>query len=66
MKAKVIKPFRGVKDGEIMPIDFAVGDEVEGDLAQVALDKKWAKPVRQRKSKPPEDGDQGDGDQTQS
>ena len=42
MKAKVIKPFRGAKDGEHHPVDFKVGDIVEGKLAAVAVAEKWA------------------------
>ncbi len=42
MKAKVIKPFRGARDGEHHPVDFKIGDVVEGKLAAVAVAEKWA------------------------
>ena len=49
-RAIVKMPFKGAPDGEIHPRDFAVGDEVEGDLALVAIREKWAKPVPAQKS----------------
>lgn len=42
MKAIVIKGFPGCRDGDPVPCDFAEGDVVEGDLAQVAIDQGWA------------------------
>lgn len=42
MKAKVTKEFRGAKDGEHHPTLFKVGDTVEGKLAEVAVEQKWA------------------------
>lgn len=45
LEGKVIVPFPGVKDGEIYPTKFIVGDTVTGDLARVAIEEKWAKPV---------------------
>jgi hypothetical protein len=33
MKAKVTEKFLGVKDGEIYPVEFKPGDEIEGSLA---------------------------------
>ncbi|MDT3530231.1 hypothetical protein ROV86_19210 [Stenotrophomonas pavanii] len=30
--SKLTKPFRGVRDGEIYPTDFAVGDECPSEL----------------------------------
>lgn len=41
-KAYVIVPFRGVPDGEAVPRHFAIGDEIGGSLAEVALREKWA------------------------
>jgi hypothetical protein len=39
MTQAIVKvPFDGVADGQIMPTKFKPGDEVEGKLAQVALD----------------------------
>lgn len=37
MKAKAIKPFPGVRDGQVYPAEIAVGDVIEGDLAAVAV-----------------------------
>lgn len=42
MKATVIKEFDGAKDGTIYPTKFKPGDIVEGDLARVAIENKWA------------------------
>jgi hypothetical protein len=40
--ATVIKAFNGVEDGNVYPRLFEVGDEVEGDLARVAIEEGWA------------------------
>lgn len=45
MKAIVEVPFKGAPDGEIYGKDFAKGDVVEGDLARVAVEQKWAREV---------------------
>ncbi|SNZ21716.1 hypothetical protein [Cohaesibacter gelatinilyticus] len=42
MKVIVTKPFPGVRDGETKVTQFAVGDELTGELASVALAEKWA------------------------
>lgn len=42
MKAYVIAPFRGVPDGEAVPRQFSIGDEIGGSLAEVAVREKWA------------------------
>ncbi|MEO4000318.1 hypothetical protein [Mesorhizobium sp. CAU 1732] len=42
MKATVTKPFKGVKTGEVYPTQFTFGDNVDGNLAQVAVDNGWA------------------------
>lgn len=42
MKATVTKEFDGAKDGTIYPMKFKPGDVVEGDLARVAIENKWA------------------------
>ena len=39
---KVIKEFKGVKDGEVLPTQFIPGDTVDGDLATVAIAEGWA------------------------
>ncbi|PLX36948.1 MAG: hypothetical protein C0605_07705, partial [Hyphomicrobiales bacterium] len=38
----VKKPFRGVPDGECHPRLFNKGDELTGDLADVAVKNGWA------------------------
>lgn len=43
MKAVVIKPFLGVKDGEVYPKEIQPGEVVEGDLAVNAIQAGWAK-----------------------
>lgn len=45
MRAKVIKAFPGVMDGAIHPRQIEVGEIIEGDLARVAIDEKWAKEI---------------------
>lgn len=42
MKAKVIKPFRGRRDGSGVVEHFQKGDLIDGDLAVVAVREKWA------------------------
>lgn len=42
MEATVTTPFKGVRDGEIYPVDFAVGDPVEGNLGAIAVREGWA------------------------
>jgi hypothetical protein len=44
-ECKVIKPFLGVPDGEIYPVEFNIDDMVSGDLAKVAVNEGWAVPV---------------------
>lgn len=48
--AKVIKPFRGCKDGEQIVTHFVPGDEVEGDLERVAIAEGWAEKSKARKA----------------
>jgi hypothetical protein len=43
MKAKVTTEFKGADDGKIHPRLIAVGETIEGDLAQVAVDGGLAK-----------------------
>lgn len=52
MKATVIKEFLGVRDGEVIPVTFAPGDSVEGDLAVNAISGGWAEEVKAIKSAP--------------
>lgn len=40
--AKVTAPFSGCKDGDLHPTRFAPGDEVTGELADVAVREGWA------------------------
>jgi hypothetical protein len=42
MKAICKIPFRGVPDGEHQVRSFNVGDELEGELAEVAVINGWA------------------------
>ncbi|TPM92721.1 hypothetical protein [Mesorhizobium sp. B2-1-3A] len=42
MRAKVIQAFPGAPDGAIHPRQIEVGEVIEGDLARVAVDQKWA------------------------
>jgi hypothetical protein len=53
MKALVHTPFKGVKDGEIYPRDFAAGDPVHGDLARVAIKENWAHPAEEEREDGP-------------
>jgi hypothetical protein len=50
--AKVTRAFTGVPDGQIYPVEFAVGDTVEGDLALIAIIEGWA--TDEKSSKPAE------------
>jgi hypothetical protein len=50
MTIKVIKPFKGVPDGEVHPRQFNPGDIVSGSLAAVALAEKWAKDMSKAKA----------------
>jgi len=40
--AKVVKQFDGVADGDIYPTTFAIGDDVTGNLAAIAIANGWA------------------------
>ncbi|WP_158291875.1 hypothetical protein [Paracraurococcus ruber] len=46
MEAIVTVPFLGVPDGVVYPKDYAVGDLVTGDLAELAVREGWAKPAK--------------------
>lgn len=46
VKAVVKTAFDGVPDGQVWPKSFAPGDEVEGNLAEVAIAEGWAKPAK--------------------
>lgn len=48
MRAKVTKSFKGRRDHEAATSTIAVGDEIEGDLARVAVREKWAEEVRDK------------------
>lgn len=41
-RAKVIKQFPGVEDGEVYPRAIKVGEVIVGSLAEVAIAEKWA------------------------
>lgn len=54
MKARVTEDFPGKLDKEILPRVIAKGEIIDGDLARVAIENKWAvedKPA-QAESKP--------------
>ena len=36
--ARVTKPFPGVPDGQVLPVQFSIGDIVTGDLAAAAVE----------------------------
>lgn len=46
MKARVTKQFAGARDGEIYPKTFQPGDEIEGALAVVGVEQKWAEETK--------------------
>lgn len=48
--AKVIKRFKGVPDGAIQPKVFEEGDQVTGQLADVAIAEGWAESDKSSKS----------------
>jgi hypothetical protein len=41
--AKVIKTFRGVKDGEVYPREFKAGEVITGEIAIIAVNSGLAK-----------------------
>lgn len=43
MKATVTRAFKGAHDGQIKPVQIAVGDVIEGELADLAVSQGWAK-----------------------
>ncbi len=45
LRARVIRPFRGVRDGRPYPERLALGEIITGDLARVALENAWAEPL---------------------
>lgn len=55
MKVKVTKEFSGVENGALYPRPYAVGEIVEGRLADVALAEGWGEePKAEEPSGPPE------------
>lgn len=44
--------FRGCRDGDPIVREFVKGDEVEGDLARVAIVEKWATEIKPKSAKP--------------
>ena len=63
MKAIVKKPFAGKPDESAETRQFAVGDDVTGDLAEVAMREGWAEEVtaKKRRQGPARSGGAGDG-----
>lgn len=45
-KAIVAKSFLGAPDGSAYPETFEKGDAIAGDLADVAISQKWARPPK--------------------
>lgn len=45
-KAIAEKAFPGAPDGSAYPEQFEKGDPVEGNLADVAIEQKWARPAK--------------------
>ncbi len=56
MVAIVTVPFIGAPDGEVYGREFAVGDEVHGELAAVAIREGWAEVPGQPKAKKKTEG----------
>jgi hypothetical protein len=54
MKAKVTRPFKGAKDGEVAVLSFKEGDTVEGELARTAIEMGVAVEVKKRKAPAPD------------
>lgn len=50
MRAIVVSPFKGVKDGEVYPRSWKPGEIVEGDLAASALAEGHAALERQERA----------------
>lgn len=48
MRAKVTKEFKGRRDNEAVTTTFHEGDEIEGDLARVAVENKWASEITRK------------------
>ena len=57
--AKVTRRFPGVRDGETVTRWFEVGEEVDGDLARVAVANGWAEEPRAAETKAPEPKEDG-------
>jgi len=51
MRAKVTKEFKGRRDHESVTRTIAVGEEIDGDLAKVAVREKWAEEIREKADK---------------
>ncbi|MEM7301913.1 MAG: hypothetical protein AAF468_12575 [Pseudomonadota bacterium] len=55
MRAKVKVEFQGCPDGELHPRVFKIGEIGTGSLARVAIENKWALPVRKSQGKKADD-----------
>lgn len=53
MKAKVTTAFPGRPDDEVLTRTIAEGEEIEGDLARVACENKWAKEIKAKADSKP-------------
>lgn len=56
MKAKVVKAFKGVPEGQVYPISFSEGDVIEGSLALSAVNSGKAKMIKEAPSNKMLDG----------
>lgn len=57
MRAKVTQEFKGRRDNEAVTTTFHEGDEIEGDLARVAVENKWASEIKLAAKKADKDGE---------
>lgn len=53
MKATATMAFAGLPDGATVVKTFAPGDEIEGELAEVAVREGWADPADKPKADEP-------------
>lgn len=61
MRAKVTEAFPGRPDNEIMTRPIEVGETIEGDLARVAVEQKWAKKIKESEASEDNGGNDVDG-----
>jgi hypothetical protein len=54
MRAKVTKAFPGRPDHEAKTREIAVGEEIEGELAAVAVREQWAEEIKDQPASAPD------------